>query len=104
MFMCGSGCIRKTPHGQESNKITRIAPEDFAGATNLLMLNLGNNNIVSVAVEAFKHLASMQVLPQDFAPKNTDGTLFHDAVGIGKHRKAFHRVCRCLRSVDVHCA
>jgi len=34
-----------------SNRITKIWPHDFAGAAQLVMLNLGSNHIVSVAVE-----------------------------------------------------
>ena len=66
-----------------ANKISRIFPGDFAGATRLVMLSLGNNCIVSVATEAFANLVAFQVKPDDFRPTKADGTAWHDSFGIG---------------------
>ena len=66
-----------------SNKITMIAPGDFAGATRLVLLSLAGNSIVSVATEAFANLAATRVKPLEFDPKNADGSQFTTGVGIG---------------------
>ena len=58
-----------------SNKITRIAPGDFEGATQLVVLGLGNNNLVSVAESAFFNLAALRFTVPTFQPKNdVDGS------------------------------
>ena len=56
---------------------------DFAGATALLLLSLGGNQIVSVAEEAFHHLRALQVTPDNFNPRNDDGTEFVFSFGMG---------------------
>ena len=56
------------------NKITRIAPGDFVGATQLVSLKLSGNIIVSIAEEAFFVLSAFRVLPHNFNPTNRDGT------------------------------
>ena len=60
----------------EFNKITMISPDDFKGAISLTILTLGANSIVSAALSAFANLAVFRVLPEDFNPKNADGTPF----------------------------
>ena len=65
------------------NKITRIAPGDFKGAISMVLLNLGGNSIVSVALSAFTNLAAFRVRPEDFNPTNADGTPFTNANGLG---------------------
>ena len=66
------------------NKITRIAPQDFYGATRLLVLLLGGNEIVSVDAAAFRNLAAMQVKPQTYKRKHVDSDPpYRHAAGIG---------------------
>ena len=67
----------------EGNMITMIAAGDFDGATRLVQLTLGGNVIVSVAAEAFVDLAAFRVAPENFDPKNDDGTPFSSSYGIG---------------------
>ena len=62
-----------------ANRIASIQPGDFLGATRVALLTLGNNAIVSVAVEAFAHLTVFRVKPDEFDPKNDDGTPVLDA-------------------------
>lgn len=60
-----------------SNKITRIAPGDFEGATQLVVLDLSNNNIVSIADSAFFNLAALRFTVPTFQPTNdVDGSPF----------------------------
>ena len=61
----------------ESNKITRIEPGDFTGATQLVSINLAGNLITSVAAAGFTNLEGMRFKPDDFNPTNVDGTPFH---------------------------
>ena len=56
------------------NRITRILPGDFVGATQLVTLKLSGNNIVSIAEEAFFVLSAFRTLPREFNPTNRDGT------------------------------
>ena len=56
------------------NRITRISPGDFVGATQLVSLQLSGNSIVSIAEEAFFVLSAFRTLPQAFNPTNRDGT------------------------------
>ena len=51
-----------------------------------LLLTLGGNAIVSVAVEAFQNLKALGVNPSAFNPVNPDGTPFHDFFGTGLWR------------------
>ena len=64
------------------NKITRIAPGDFAGAARLVVLTLGGNRIVSVAAQAFGNLDAFRVRPDDFSP-TAGGVAYRDAYGVG---------------------
>ena len=56
---------------------------DFAGATQLVLLTLAGNQIVSVAVEAFANLKALQFKPEEFEPTKADGTPYRSAYGIG---------------------
>ena len=56
---------------------------DFAGATQLVLLTLAGNRIVSVAAEAFANLKALQFKPEEFEPTNADGTPY-EVVGVGK--------------------
>ena len=69
----------------QGNKITKIAPGDFVGATRLVMLGLGGNSIVSVATEVFANLPAFRVTPEEFNPTNPDGTPYTTSVGIGAY-------------------
>ena len=64
-----------------SNQIKTIRPNDFAGATRLLQLDLSNNGVTSVAAEAFNDLTRLRFEPQDFNPKGPDNKTFVSAVG-----------------------
>ena len=64
------------------NKITMIAPGDFAGATQLVSLKLSGNIIVSIAKEAFLALSAFRVLPHEFNPTKKDGTLYTTGPGM----------------------
>jgi len=66
-----------------SNRITMIFPGDFAGAKQLVVLNLGGNRITIAAHEAFHNLAAFRVDPKDFNVTNADGTPYADGYGIG---------------------
>ena len=66
-----------------SNRITAIFPGDFAGAKQLVDLNLGGNRITFAAREAFHNLAAFRVDPKDFNPTNDDGTPFLNSHGVG---------------------
>ena len=48
-----------------------------------MLLGLGDNQIVSVAEEAFHHLRALQVTPDNFNPRNDDGTEFVFSFGMG---------------------
>jgi len=69
----------------ESNKITKIFPGDFEGATRLTVLTLGGNKIVSVAAAAFVNLAVFRVKPEELNLTKSDGTPFQDQYGIGAY-------------------
>ena len=56
-----------------SNLITTIAVGDFKGAESLVAIDLGNNKITSVAVEAFLNLLALNCTAQNFKPENDDG-------------------------------
>ena len=56
---------------------------DFAGATQLVMLTLAGNRIVSVAAEAFANLKALQFKPEEFVPTNEDGTPYMNTYGLG---------------------
>ena len=45
------------------------------------MLHLGDNDIVSVAVEAFKNLVALQVDPDKFNPVDANGDAYYDFFG-----------------------
>ena len=60
------------------------ATGDFAGATQLVLLILAGNRIVSVAAEAFSNLKALQFTPEEFEPTNADGTPYRSSYGIGK--------------------
>ena len=92
----------------ESNKITRIEPHDFVGATQLVSLTLANNQIVSVAAEAFANLAAFRFVPRLFRPTQRsvtnfsvanaiDGTPLHLAYGMGTY------VCIVMKVVYAPC-
>ena len=63
-----------------TNFITRIAPQNFKGATRLMVLLLQGNEIVSVDAAAFQNLAAMQVTPEIF--KNGSDS-YANSAGIG---------------------
>ena len=66
------------------NVITRIAPGDFAGATQLSILILSGNAIVSVAASAFRNLAALNMAQEKFFPQNAlDASRYKNAIGLG---------------------
>ena len=65
----------------DGNQIKTIRPNDFAGATRLLQLTLGDNGVTFVAAEAFNDLTRLRFEPQDFNPKGSDNKPFMSAVG-----------------------
>ena len=77
------------------NKITMIAPGDFKGADSLVVLALDGNSIVSVAISAFTNLAAMRVRPEEFKPKNDDGSNYKLPLGAGAFAssKQVHPTC-----------
>ena len=80
-----------------ANKITRIVPGDFRGATQLVILSLAGNRITSVAPEAFSHLNAIRVLPNAFKPKNRDKSPFTDSRGTGSGSLSACVVCVLLQ-------
>ena len=77
----------------ESNKITKIFPGDFVGATRLTVLTLGGNKIVSVAAAAFRNLAVFRVKPEELNLTNSDGTPFQDPYGVGAYSWIHSTTC-----------
>lgn len=68
----------------KSNALTMIAPGDFAGAEKLVILQLGQNKIRSVAVAAFGNLPAFRFTPENFNPMKEDGvTPFTNSYGWG---------------------
>ena len=63
------------------NQIKTIRPNDFAGATRLLLLDLANNGVTSVAAEAFNDLTRLRFEPQDFNPKGPDNKTYMSTIG-----------------------
>ena len=55
------------------------------------MLTLAGNRIISVAAEAFSNLKALQHTPDDFNPKNEDGTSYKNVYGFG----VCHPGCVC---------
>ena len=72
------------------NKITSIRAGDFKGADKLVSLMLFKNDITSVAPAAFADLLALRVSPATFAPKNENGTAWHDVFGIGTPQHTHH--------------
>ena len=65
------------------NKITKIAPGDFKGATRLVCLSLSGNAIVSVATAAFGNLKALHFTRDEFEPKKADGSPYVNDIGMG---------------------
>ena len=68
----------------EANKITMVAPGDFFGATQLVLLTLGSNLIVSAAPEAFKNFKALDFTPEKVNfTKKADGSELKMVYGLG---------------------
>ena len=69
-----------------NNQITTIAPGDFKGATRLVDLKLSGNKIVSAAPQAFANLRAFGMPPEDFNPVDLLNKSYVSATGFGRPR------------------